>query len=129
MIEDALSKNEESSALKLQAKYYVLQQIDPTESDLDDRLFPDSIMKPDKAGEVVEGVSFIDLRAEKASKKYGLYRGTLTYPPCTRNVNWLVSAEMHSIRADQIERLQQMEDPLGRPIVNNSRRLKGQVGA
>ena len=129
MIEDGLSKNEESSALKLQAKYYVLQQIDPTESDLDERLFPDSIMKPDKAGEVVEGVSFIDLRAEKASKKYGLYRGTLTYPPCTRNVNWLVSAEMHPIRADQIERLQQMQDPLGRPIVNNSRRLKGQVGA
>ena len=74
---------------------------DPTESDLDDRLFPDSIMKPDKAGEVVQGVSFVDLRAEMSSKKYGLYRGTLTYPPCTRNINWLVSAEMHPIRADQ----------------------------
>ena len=102
-------------------------------------------MKPDKAGEVVQGVSFIDLRGEvmhistpdgtplriykSPSKKYGAYRGTLTYPPCTRNVDWLVSAEMHSIRADQIERLQQMQDPLGRPIVNNSRRLKGQVGA
>ena len=76
-------------------------QSDPTESDLDDRLFPDSIVKPDKAGEVVQGVSFVDLRGEKASKKYGLYRGTLTYPPCTRNVNWLVSAEMHPVRADQ----------------------------
>ena len=74
---------------------------DPTESDLDDRLFPDSIMEPDKAGEVVQGVSFVDLRAEMSSKKYGLYRGTLTYPPCTRNINWLVSAEMHPIRADQ----------------------------
>ena len=63
------------------------------------------------------------------NKEYGSYRGTLTYPPCTRNVNWLVSTGVYRIRADQIEKLQEMEDLLGRKIVNNSRRLKGQVGA
>ena len=99
-------------------------QIHAYDSDLSSDIF-DQILKvadkPSTKGAWVEPSPAVAFLPQGSANRYGVYKGTLTFPPCTRNVNWLISEDNYRISQAQIDILKQVKDDLGQPILSNVR--------
>jgi len=51
-----------------------------------------------------------------ATEEFYAYSGSLTTPPCTENVTWLVYASPLSISAEQVDAYQRLTGPNARPV-------------
>ncbi|MEN8180671.1 MAG: carbonic anhydrase family protein [Pseudomonadota bacterium] len=73
---------------------------------------------PEKAGDK-NGLS-AKIAAEEilpVNRDYYRFNGSLTTPPCTEGVRWIVMKEAVTASADQIERFSQvMQHPNNRPV-------------
>lgn len=57
-------------------------------------------------------------------KQSFVYRGSLTTPPCTENVQWVVATRPIGIGPQQLNAFRQVRDEQGRPLLNTFRRLQ-----
>ena len=55
---------------------------------------------------VSDYLSFADGLTDKT--RLGAYRGSLTHPPCIRNVIWLVAEEVMEVTAEQVIILEEL---------------------
>ncbi len=67
-------------------------------------MFPSAIREPDGVGVIVGPDTYLEFITQRMGKMYGVYRGSLSYPPCTPAVNWLVSAEIYRVTQWQVRR-------------------------
>jgi carbonic anhydrase len=95
-------KQKRTSKNSLENNAFLSCQLDDSYSDLNDALFPSSLAEPDDVGEIAGTDTFLEFLTRGEDKSYGIYRGSLSYPPCTRNVNWLVSKEVYKVTQEQV---------------------------
>ncbi|XXG57119.1 hypothetical protein AAC387_Pa03g4355 [Persea americana] len=57
----------------------------------------------------------------RSSHKYYRYRGSLTVPPCTENVNWFIISKVRELSKEQIEAL---KAPLNEDCKSNARPIQ-----
>lgn len=114
-------KNEEGIAV-LGVLFHISNEANPTLENILNSAA--SIM--DKAGEksvLKEPFSPIQLLPKDRSS-YFRYDGSLTNPPCTENVIWIVFDNTLPVATDQIKRFKQLRDEDGAPVTRNFRRLQ-----
>lgn len=58
------------------------------------------------------------------AKKYYYYRGSLTTPPCSPVVQWIVSTDLLEISQAELRALNKLQRPDGSPILINYRPLQ-----
>eukprot|EP00095_Tigriopus_kingsejongensis_P001371 maker-scaffold1253_size52701-snap-gene-0.10 protein:Tk01371 transcript:maker-scaffold1253_size52701-snap-gene-0.10-mRNA-1 annotation:"carbonic anhydrase 9-like" len=114
--EDAVTK--EGGVLSLA----VLFQTTNSASDLHDEIFELLATHPDKVG-VYSGLTrfFKDPQAWDQAM-FAIYHGSLTTPPCSTTINWLVSQQIFQISPKQVEILTGLKDKSGQLISNNARK-------
>ena len=56
--------------------------------------------------------------------EYLSYKGSLTTPPCTETVTWLVSVDPLKISTYELEQLRKIKDDQGQPLKSNFRPLQ-----
>ena len=79
---------------------------------------------PLERGEEIGGIARIDLAALlPANRTYYTYMGSLTTPPCTEDVLWMVLKEPSEVSADQIAIFSRLYSNNARPLQSMSGRL------
>ncbi|XP_055906249.1 putative carbonic anhydrase 3 [Eupeodes corollae] len=77
------------------------------------------IENPLKLGELMGGIN---------PKKFYTYRGSLTTPPCSQAVTWLVFEDIVPVQSQSLQKFWHLLDVRGLPLVNNFRPLQLQNG-
>ena len=82
----------------------LISKIDENLSDLDEEIFERlvNVTEPNSEGVIIANpIKLIDT-SDIFTGNFGVYRGSMTFPPCEPNINWLVSAMTFKIRRDQV---------------------------
>lgn len=66
--------------------------------------------------------------SELISGTFGVYRGSMTMPPCLPNINWLVSSQIYKINQEQLDILRALKNETGDFMLNTSRNLQINLG-
>ena len=71
-----------------------------------------------QAGEAVAGAyQFNPMKVlPKNRERFYAYVGSLTTPPCTEGVQWIVLKEPIELSKDQIDRFMRVYGPIARPV-------------
>ncbi|XP_046982957.1 carbonic anhydrase 2-like [Schistocerca americana] len=62
--------------------------------------------------------------AHPFEKSFLLYQGSLTTPPCSQVVRWVLSKDVHSVSRQQLLLLSRLQNDKGKPLVRNWRPLQ-----
>ncbi|XP_049770849.1 putative carbonic anhydrase 3 [Schistocerca cancellata] len=62
--------------------------------------------------------------AHPFEKSFLLYQGSLTTPPCSQVVRWVLSKDVHSVSWQQLLLLSRLQNDKGKPLVRNWRPLQ-----
>ncbi|XP_059088576.1 uncharacterized protein LOC131884732 [Tigriopus californicus] len=66
--------------------------------------------------------------SELISGTFGVYRGSMTMPPCLPNINWLVSSHIYRINQKQLDVLKSLKNETGDFMLNTYRDLQTNLG-
>ncbi|WP_319242462.1 carbonic anhydrase family protein [uncultured Propionivibrio sp.] len=78
----------------------------------------------ERGGEVAPVAQLLDLeRLLPAERRYYAFMGSLTMPPCTEDVLWLVLKQTQSISSEQLAIFQRLYPPNARPVQPGSNRI------
>jgi carbonic anhydrase len=81
-------------------------------------------LRDDKTIKPEEQVSVYDIIGIEPIEVYS-YNGSLTTPPCSQNVNWMVATRTLKITTAELEALQKIEFDTGNKIKDNYRPIQG----
>ncbi|WP_176785698.1 carbonic anhydrase [Propionivibrio dicarboxylicus] len=78
----------------------------------------------ERGGEVAPVSQLLDLeRLLPADRRYYAFMGSLTMPPCTEDVLWLVLKQTQSVSSEQLAIFQRLYPPNARPVQPGSDRI------
>lgn len=85
-----------------------------------------SLRYPGLKKSIVDPITIGSLMGTLDPKKFYTYRGSLTTPPCSQAVTWIVFEDILPIETPLLQEFWKLIDPRGLPLVNNFRPLQSQ---
>ncbi|GBP17451.1 Carbonic anhydrase 1 [Eumeta japonica] len=101
---------------------FLLEAVDAPNPDFDELVQGfEAIRKQDQTAQLTsESLAWMD-RAELQDGGYVTYKGSLTTPPFTECVTWIIYQKPVEIGSEQLSLLRQLEGPDSKPIERNVR--------
>ncbi|CAB4060322.1 unnamed protein product [Lepeophtheirus salmonis] len=99
-------------------------------TDIDQALFKalTDLSPNDKVGVSVKSKSYLKFIQQKMNYNFGNYKGTLTQPPCSKDLLWFVNQpstdDNYYISTNQLHILQNIRNIKGERIINNVRQVQ-----
>ncbi|XP_040582013.1 carbonic anhydrase 12 [Lepeophtheirus salmonis] len=127
--EDANKSNNKGSIPSIMAISLIFK-LHNEKTDIDQALFKalTDLSPNNKVGVSVESKSYLKFIQQKMNYNFGNYKGTLTQPPCSKDLLWFVNQpstdDNYYISTNQLHILQNIRNIKGERIINNVRQVQ-----